>query len=142
MVNENNFPSKSLLNSRFCYVLDANAEIYIWVGLNSGITELQMALKTADLLIGQPPPAVKDDRGNEKPNQMLLNSRSSNCIVMKIMENDEPIIFWEKFIDIERILPLNPTKPIHSNIIFSISDISIFFRYTKEFISSYKNKKN
>jgi len=86
--DDERLPSKELLLSDHAYVVDAESEIYVWIGSTSGQQERKLALLVAKRLLSEP-------------------GRVPWTSITKIFENTETIMFKEKFSDYPGELPVN-----------------------------------
>jgi len=79
---------KKLLLPEYCYVIDAETELYTWVGSNSGINERKLANLVAKRLLCE-------------------EGREPWTSFTKVIENTETVMFKEKFCDYPSELPVN-----------------------------------
>eukprot|EP01132_Coremiostelium_polycephalum_P008291 gene8291-10187_t len=84
-------PNKEILNTKFVYVLDCDAEIFIWVGKESSSSQRKMGVKVAMALFNQP-------------------QRKDWTKITRVFEFGENNLFKEKFANYPGMLPISTTK--------------------------------
>jgi len=90
--DDERLPSKDLLLSDHTYVVDAESEIYVWMGSTSGQNERKLAMIIAKRMLTEP-------------------GRVPYTSITKVLENTETVMFKEKFCDYPGELPVHVQPP-------------------------------
>eukprot|EP00727_Mastigamoeba_balamuthi_P007848 m51a1_g3684 hypothetical protein (920) ;mRNA; r:324474-327923 len=90
-------PSKDLLHANMAYVVDAGAELYVWVGKCADADQRKLAMLVAKKLRAQ-------------------EGRKAWAYVMRVLQGAEPMIMKEKFCGFPGMLPINGMMELTGNV--------------------------